>query len=76
VSDAIALDAVAAFVLLAAIFVPLEKAYPAARQAVVHDSSRLDLLFFLGQQLCFGFLILAALAWLQPLAAALAFQGH
>lgn len=65
------LDAVAAFVLMAVIFVPLEKAYPAARQPVVHEGSRIDLLFFLGQQLCFGFVILAALAWLRPFAAAL-----
>jgi sterol desaturase/sphingolipid hydroxylase (fatty acid hydroxylase superfamily) len=68
-------DAVAAFVVLAAIFVPLEKAYPATQQASVHDGSRLDLAFFLGQQFCFGFLILAALGWLRPHVDALPLQA-
>jgi sterol desaturase/sphingolipid hydroxylase (fatty acid hydroxylase superfamily) len=68
-------DALVAFALLAAIFVPLEKAYPANRQPSVHQDSRLDLAFFLGQQLCFGFALLAALAWLRPVAAALPIEA-
>lgn len=70
VSD-LALDAAIAFAVLALIFVPLEKAYPAVRQAHVHADSRLDLAFFLGQQLCFGYLILMALGALHAHAAAL-----
>jgi len=58
-------DAAAAFGLLAVIFIPLEKAYPARQQSSVHEASLVDLVFFLGQQLCFGFLILAALGWLR-----------
>jgi sterol desaturase/sphingolipid hydroxylase (fatty acid hydroxylase superfamily) len=72
---AIAVDAASAFGLLALIFIPLEKAYPAVRQSIVRRESGLDLAFFLGQQLCFGLLILHALVWLHAQCAALPLEG-
>jgi sterol desaturase/sphingolipid hydroxylase (fatty acid hydroxylase superfamily) len=64
-------DAAVAFGLLALIFVPLEKAYPAVRQSLVHRDTRLDFIFFLGQQLCFGFLILMLISLVHGSASAL-----
>lgn len=62
---AVLTDGVVAFVWLALIFGPLERAFPAvARQGVLRPELRLDLLFFAGQQLCFGSAVLAAVVWL------------
>lgn len=59
------LDAVIAFGLLALMFAPLERAFPAAaRQPILRRELGLDLAFFAGQQLCFGVLILSAVSWL------------
>lgn len=50
------------FAVAALLFVPLERAFPArAEQPLLRPRFGLDLRFFLGQQLCFGYLILAAL---------------
>ena len=62
---AIVWDALAMLALLAAIFVPLERAFPAVRgQALLRRHVWLDLTFFCGQALLFRFAIFAVLSWL------------
>jgi sterol desaturase/sphingolipid hydroxylase (fatty acid hydroxylase superfamily) len=59
--------AVASFLLLAAVFIPLEKAFPARpRQRVLRQDLVVDACFFLGQYLLFSSLSLALLTWLAP----------
>lgn len=68
--------ALVTFVTLAAMFGPLERAFPAyENQAVLRARVWLDLAFFLSQQLCFGYLVMATLTWMHAHAAALPFAG-
>ena len=46
---------------VAAMFVPLERAFPARRQKVWRRESRLDLMFFFGQQIVWSAVALAIL---------------
>ena len=59
------------FVTLAVMFCPLERAFPEYRQGMIRARSGLDLVFFLSQQLCTGYVIVAALSWLHVRSAAL-----
>lgn len=52
-----------AFLAYAAIFAPLERAFPARPQPVLRRAWLTDLAFFLGQQLAWSGLVLGALAW-------------
>ncbi len=54
------------FVLLACIFSPLEKCFPAKEQKILRPGWLTDLCFFLGQYLLWGGLVFGALAWLAP----------
>lgn len=61
------LAAAASFALLAAVFIPLERAFPARPlQRILRRDSLVDACFFLGQYLLFSGASLAALAWLAP----------
>lgn len=67
----------ASLALLAAVFIPLEKAFAAVRQPTLHAATLTDLAFFFGQSLLWSGLIIAALRWIvapidAPLAAAAA----
>jgi sterol desaturase/sphingolipid hydroxylase (fatty acid hydroxylase superfamily) len=57
------LAAAVSFLILAAIFLPLERAYPAKAQKVVRPLWRVDLAFFLGQYLLWNGLVLLAMGW-------------
>jgi sterol desaturase/sphingolipid hydroxylase (fatty acid hydroxylase superfamily) len=52
-------------VVLAAIFAPIERIFPAKRQKVIRPQWFTDLAFLLGQYLLWGGLVLAWLYWLQ-----------
>lgn len=57
----------ASFAVLAAIFVPLERAFPArSTQRVLRRELVVDACFFLGQYLVFAAASIAVLAWLSP----------
>jgi sterol desaturase/sphingolipid hydroxylase (fatty acid hydroxylase superfamily) len=59
-------DAMFALAALGILLWPLERAFPAVKeQRSIRPHSGLDLCFFLGQQLCFGPLVLRALSWMQ-----------
>jgi sterol desaturase/sphingolipid hydroxylase (fatty acid hydroxylase superfamily) len=65
-------NAALTILVLVLLFVPLERAFPAQpAQRSVRPQSALDLAFLLGQQLCFGYLIMAALQWMHTHAALL-----
>ena len=51
-----------ALVLLAAVFIPLEKVFAAVEQPVIHRATLTDLAFFFGQNLLWAGLIIAALS--------------
>ena len=73
------IPALAALAFLAAVFIPLEKAFAAADQPILHRGTLTDLAFFFGQNLLWAGVIIAALtaisrqlgAPLAPLAAAM-----
>lgn len=55
------LGTIASLVFLGIIFIPMERVFPAKQQAVFREQYRLDLLFFLGQYLLWGGLVLLGL---------------
>lgn len=57
------LAAAVSFLILAAIFLPLEKAFPAKDQKIARPHWRVDLAFFLGQYLLWNGLVLLAMGW-------------
>src|SRR4051794_40381643 len=63
----VALAALASFGLLAAVFVPLERLFPARRQPILRGAFGTDALFFLGQYLAFNLIAIAALSSLTHL---------
>lgn len=61
-----AITAAASLLLLAAVFVPLERAFPARPgQAVFRPAIAVDACFFAGQYLCFGAIAVGVLGWIQ-----------
>lgn len=58
--------ALASFAVLALVFVPLERAYPARPQRVLRRDLVVDACFFAGQYLVFSSASLGALTWLAP----------
>src|SRR5439155_5939294 len=56
--------ALASFVVLAAVFVPLERLFPARRQRTLRKSLALDACFFFGQYFVWNAVAFAVLAWL------------
>lgn len=64
---ALLIAAGASFALLAAVFIPLERAFAARpRQRILRRDTAVDACFFLGQYLLFSAAALAFLAWLAP----------
>jgi sterol desaturase/sphingolipid hydroxylase (fatty acid hydroxylase superfamily) len=63
----VAVAALASFGLLAAVFVPLERLFPARRQPILRAAFGTDALFFLGQYLAFNLFAIAALSSLTRL---------
>ena len=53
----------ASLVLLAAVFIPLEKVFAAVDQPILHRATPTDLAFFLGQNLLWSGLIIGVLHW-------------
>jgi sterol desaturase/sphingolipid hydroxylase (fatty acid hydroxylase superfamily) len=58
--------ALASLVILAAVFVPLERLFPARKQRTFRKSLALDVCFFFGQYFVWNAAAFAVLAWLRP----------
>jgi sterol desaturase/sphingolipid hydroxylase (fatty acid hydroxylase superfamily) len=69
------LDSAISFAILCAVFLPLERLFPARRERLLRPEWKIDLCFFLGQYLLWTAPVVAALVWVSTTLDALPLAG-